>query len=109
MSNAYKDSFFRSLFGEKREFLRLYNAISGSNYDDNTEVTINTLEDTLFTNRKNDISGLIKNQLVVLTEHQSTINKNMPFRFLLPIVRLFENGISDKKLVYRQKIVRNCY
>jgi hypothetical protein len=93
---AYKDSFFRSLFSEKREFLRLYNAISGSTYDDDTEVTINTLTDTFFTNQKNDVSGLIKNTLVVLTEHQSTINENMPFRFLPPVVRLFENGIRTR-------------
>jgi hypothetical protein len=39
-----------------------------------------TLTDTFFTNQKNDVSGLIKNTLVVLTEHQSTINQNMPLR-----------------------------
>jgi hypothetical protein len=55
-----------------------------------------TLMDTFFTNKKNDVSALIKNTLVVLTEHQSTINKNMPFRFLVPVVRLFENGIRTR-------------
>ena len=30
----------------------------------------------------------------------------MPYRFLLPVARLFENSITDKALVYRQKLVK---
>jgi hypothetical protein len=30
----------------------------------------------------------------------------MPFRFLSPIARLFENSISDRNAVYRQSLVK---
>jgi hypothetical protein len=106
MSGMYKDSLFRSLFSSKEAFLSLYNAVSGSNYGPDTEVVINTLADTLFTSKKNDVSGIFDKKLVVVAEQQASINENMPFRFLSPIVRLFENGIADRNAVYRQSLVK---
>ncbi|MDR3056607.1 MAG: hypothetical protein LBU84_00520, partial [Prevotella sp.] len=76
--------------------LDLYNSIKGTHYDKNTELVINTLSETLFTHQKNDVSFIINRKLVVLTEHQSTINENMPYRFLLPVAHLLENTITDK-------------
>ncbi|MDR1148125.1 MAG: hypothetical protein LBK66_05785 [Spirochaetaceae bacterium] len=102
----YKDSLFRSLFSNKEAFLSLYNAVSGSNYSNDTEVVINTLSDTLFTSKKNDVSGIFDRKLVVAADQQASINENMPFRFLSPIARLFENSISDRNTVYRQSLVK---
>jgi hypothetical protein len=106
MNNTYKDSLFRSLFSDKRAFLSLYNALSGSNYGDDTEVVINTLSDTLFTSKKNDLSGLFDRKFVVFAEQQSSLNENMPFRFLFPVARLFENCISDRVAVYRRTLIK---
>jgi hypothetical protein len=106
MSGVYKDSLFRSLFNNKEAFLSLYNAVSGKNYDENTEVVINTLTETLFTMKKNDVSGIIAKKTVVIAEHQSSLNENMPFRFLSHIARLFENSITDKSAVYRRKQIK---
>jgi hypothetical protein len=106
MSGIYKDSLFRSLFNNRNTFLSLYNAVSGKNYDENTEVVINTLPETLFTMRKNDVSGIIAGKLVLAAEHQTSINENMPLRFLSHIARLFENSITDKSAVYREKLIR---
>jgi hypothetical protein len=106
MSNAYKDSLFRSLFNNKKSILSLYNAIYGTDYDENTEVTINTLAETLFTNQKNDVSAFIENNLVIIYEHQATPNANMPFRFLSIIARLLENSVSDKTTIYREKLIK---
>jgi hypothetical protein len=106
MSGMYKDSLFRSLFSRKEAFLSLYNAVSGSNYSNDTEVEINTLSDTLFTIKKNDVSGIFDRKLVVVAEQQASVNENMPFRFLSPIARLFENGITDRNAVYRQSLVK---
>ena len=104
---AYKDSLFRSLFGNEKSALELYNALHGTDYSErDTEITINTLGESLFTPQKNDLSFLINGKLVVLVEHQSSINENMPFRFLQPIVRIFENGIPDRKAVYRRALIR---
>ena len=38
----------------------------------------------------NDVSCLIDNKIIVLAEHQSTINDNMPVRFLEYAARLYE-------------------
>jgi hypothetical protein len=106
LSNTFKDTLFRSLFSDKKAFLSLYNAVSGANYGDDTEVLINTLSETLFSNRKNDVSALLDRDLIVLKELQSSINENMPFRFLSQIASLFENTVADKTAVYRQSLVK---
>jgi len=106
---AYKDSLFRSIFGNEKSALSLYNALHGTSYDAaDTEVEINTLSETLWTPRKNDLSFLVNRSLVVVAEHQSTINYNMPYRMLQYVCRLFENGIRDRKAVYKQAMVRHA-
>ena len=67
-------------------------------------VTINTLQDVLFLDRINDISFEIGGKLVVLIEHQSTINPNMALRLLLYIARVYEKIIGDKN-IYESKLV----
>jgi hypothetical protein len=74
----YKDSVFTKLFSDEQRLLELYNALTGSSYDSSAKIVINTLPDILFKDRKNDISFLLDDKLVVLLEHQSTINENMP-------------------------------
>jgi hypothetical protein len=106
MSGMFKDTLFRSLFSEEKAFLSLYNAVSGANYGVDTQVVINTLSETLFSNRKNDVSGIIDHRLIVLTEQQSSINENMPFRCLSHIASLFENTVTDKTAVYRRGLVK---
>jgi len=106
---AYKDSLFRSIFGNAKSALALYNAVHGTSLDArDTEVVMNTLNETLWTPRKNDLSFLINRGLVVVAEHQSTINENMPYRMLQYVCRLFENGLEDKKLVYKQALVKHA-
>ena len=104
---AYKDSLFRSLFGNEKAALELYNALHGTDYSErDAEITINTLGESLFSPQKNDLSFIINGKLVILVEHQSSINENMPFRFLQPIARIFENGIPDRKAVYRKALIK---
>jgi hypothetical protein len=67
-------------------------------------ITINTLEGVLFMERVNDISFAIANKLVVILEHQSTVNPNMPLRCLLYLARLYEKIINNKDM-YKSKLV----
>jgi len=87
------------------KLIELYNAIEGTNYPKNTHIQINTLEDALFMNRINDISFIIDGKFVILIEHQSTLNQNMPLRFLLYIARVYEK-IIDNKAIYKQGIIK---
>jgi len=104
---AYKDTMFRSLFNNEKSLLELYNALHGTSHSEgDTEIVINTLDETLVSQRKNDISFLLNGRLVVMLEHQSSVNENMPFRFLRTISRIFEDGILDKKAIYRTKLIK---
>jgi hypothetical protein len=104
---AYKDSLFRSLFGNERGALALYNALCETNYrEQDTDITINTLEGSMLSLKKNDLSFLVNGKLVVLIEHQSSINRNMPIRFLDPILRLFEGIIGDQRAIHRRALVK---
>ncbi len=57
--------------------MSLYNAVNGSNYTDENDITLNTIEDVVCMHMKNDVSFLI-NDKMNLYERQSSFNPNMP-------------------------------
>lgn len=77
----YKDTVFRMLFRDRRNLLELYNAVSGRSCTDPGLLEIVTLENAIYMGVKNDLAFLVDFHLY-LYEHQSTVNPNMPFRFL---------------------------
>ena len=81
VSREYKDKLLRAIFKDKRRALELCNAVTNSNYSKDTEVRICDLDSALF-RRYNDLAFAIDNQLLLMVEHQSTINPNLPLRFL---------------------------
>lgn len=81
----YKDSVFRMLFNNKKAALSLYNNLFQANCQDENLVELVTLEDVLFMPRKNDLAFTINGRFLILLEHQSTINENMPLRFAFSI------------------------
>ena len=93
-NRRYKDSVFVDLFGEdkdaKKNFLSLYNALHSTHLDSSTEITPLRLEHVMYMSFCNDVSCLIDNKIIVLAEHQSTVNANMPVRFLEYSARLYE-------------------
>ena len=95
----HKDSVFSFLFSDPAILRELYCAIEGVDLPQDTPIEINTLTDVLYMDRINDISFTIDNRLVVLIEHQSTINQNMPLRLLMYIARIYEK-IVDKNKIY---------
>ncbi len=111
-NRKYKDSVFTRYFSDKQKLRLLYNALENTNYGEETEVNIITLEDVLFMNQKNDICFTIDNKFILLIEHQSTINNNMPLRCLLYIAREYEKLI-DKNIIYRSTLQQiptpHCY
>jgi hypothetical protein len=100
----FKDSVFSWLFSDTEILRELYGALKGVKLPPGVPVVINTLEDVLFKARVNDISFMIGDKIVVLIEHQSTINENMPLRLLLYIVRVYEKIIGDKDIYHRKRI-----
>lgn len=94
VKRSYKDSLFRFMFSDKESAIELYNALEGTNYGMDTEVEFTTLEDVFYVGIQNDLSFKIGGKYVVLTEHQSTINYNMPLRHLEYISQTYKNMIK---------------
>ncbi|MBQ4524195.1 MAG: hypothetical protein IJA10_14800 [Lachnospiraceae bacterium] len=86
----YKDTLFRFIFSDKEKLLGLYNALNNSNYTDTEKLEINTLENAVYLNIKNDISFVFQFDLY-LFEHQSTFCPNMPLRDLQYVSVILEN------------------
>ena len=106
----YKDSVFVDLFAKdinaKENFVSLYNALHGTNLDfHTTNVEPVMIEQVLYKSFYNDIAMLIDNKIVILIEHQSTINENMPFRILEYIARIYEKVVETKNK-FGKKLVK---
>lgn len=104
-NRRYKDSVFRMYFNNREELARLYQALRPDVVVRPEDIIINTLEDVLLDQQKNDLSFLWNNQSIVLTEHQSTISPNIPVRMLIYGCRLLMGTLADKKALYRRKLV----
>ncbi|MDR0515631.1 MAG: Rpn family recombination-promoting nuclease/putative transposase [Fibromonadaceae bacterium] len=103
-NRTHKASAFSLLFSNKKNLVEVYNAINGTSYPENTEVEIITLSDALFLEQLNDIAFVIDGKLVVLIEHQSTINENMPLRMLMYMGREYERLTNSRDLYRENKI-----
>ena len=104
----HKDRLFNFIFGreENRSWtLSLYNAVNGSDHEDESLIEFNTLEDVMYLSMKNDTSFLIGNIMSVY-EHQSTFNPNMPLRLMEYVGRLYSGYISRNKFnKYGEKLI----
>lgn len=96
----YKDRLFRMVFQEKKELLSLYNAVNGTAYDNPEELIINTLDNAIYMNMKNDVSFIISSWLS-LYEHQSTYNPNIPLRDLGYVADLYSVLTNDRNMYGR--------
>ena len=104
-----KDSVFVDLFGRdvtaKENFISLYNALHGTNLrPENTELVPEMLESAMYMSYANDVAMQVNGQVVVLIEHQSTINRNMPLRLLDYVARIYEKIVPAKKKYYRSRV-----
>ncbi|MBQ4521905.1 MAG: hypothetical protein IJA10_03005 [Lachnospiraceae bacterium] len=93
----YKDTLFRFIFSDEKRLLGLYNALNNSNYKSTRGLTINTLENAVYLNMKNDISFVFHFNLY-LFEHQSTFCPNMPLRDLQYVSTIMENLVREQDL-----------
>jgi len=104
-NRKHKDSVFTLLFSEKSNLLELYSAISGKSYPKSTKIDIVTLSGVLYMDQLNDIAFVLEDRLIVLIEHQSSINNNMPLRMLMYLAAEYEM-IIDRKSLYKQGRVK---
>ena len=104
-NRRYKDSVFVDLFSEdvtaKDNFLSLYNALHGTDYHSTGILKKLRLKQVMYMTFTNDVSYLVDNKIIVLAEHQSTMNENMPLRCLEYVTRLYEQIQKPRVKYYR--------
>lgn len=101
--NNYRDSLFRKYFEHPDKLAALHELLTGiPTAEQNVE--IKTLKSVLFNRLKNDISFKVGDRFIVLFEHQSTINPNMPARMLLYSAMLYRKMLS-KESIYSKKLI----
>lgn len=96
-NRQYKDTVFRMLFSEKENLLSLYNAVTGSHYQNAETLKIVTLENAIYMGMKNDLAFMLETN-IYLYEHQSTLNPNIPLRDLIYIGIEYQQYVDDKSL-----------
>ena len=96
-NRKHKDSLFRKVFRKKKDLLALYNALNGTNYDNEDDLEINTLDNALYMSVKNDVSCII-GCTMSLYEHQSSYNPNMPLRGLIYFAQQYNIYTEKRKL-----------
>jgi len=105
VNRKYKASVFSSLFSDPDLLRELYSAIEGITIPPDIPVVINTLYGVIYPSYENDVSFLIDNRLVVLIEHQSTINRNIPLRLLEYVEHIYEKTVYPGKK-YQKNIIK---
>lgn len=90
----YKDRIFRMVFREKKALLALYNAMNETDYENEDDLKVTTLESALYLEMKNDVSFGLYDELL-LYEHQSTKNPNLPLRNLFYVSDVYSELTKD--------------
>ena len=90
----YKDRIFRMVFREKKALLALYNAMNETDYENEDDLKVTTLESALYLEMKNDVSFVLYDELL-LYEHQSTKNPNLPLRNLFYVSDVYSELTKD--------------
>ena len=103
-NREYQDSMFRALFSDEESAIELYNAIEGTNFGPETNIKFVTLENVLYVNLKNDLGFEIADRFVVLMEHQSTINYNMPARQLQYVAEVVKRALEKEDLFKKKRV-----
>lgn len=81
-NREYKASAFTTYFGMPENAAKLFQALAHSEQVAPEDITFTTLEGVLYMARKNDMAFTVKRKVLVIGEHQSTLNWNMPLRNL---------------------------
>ena len=103
----HQDTIFSSLYSDPECVLDLYFTLHPE--EKRRGITLNqvkliTLENVFLAQKHNDVAFQVGDRLIVLVEHQSTINENMPLRMLFYIAKEYEKIIvSFEKKLYREK------
>lgn len=98
-----KSSLFTTVFSDPENAAQLYSALDGVPAKPE-DIQYTTLEGVLFVARKNDMAFTVQNRVLVISEHQSTVNNNMPLRDVIYYGRTMERLIKAEA-IYQRKLI----
>ena len=104
-TGKYRDTFFRKLFRDEKRILELGNAVMGTDYPDDAKVKLCHIDPDSILARFNDIAAFIETQIIMLCEHESGLNLNMPLRILLYLSQTIYSLI-DKNQLHGKKLIQ---
>ncbi|MCL2112128.1 MAG: Rpn family recombination-promoting nuclease/putative transposase [Clostridiales bacterium] len=104
-NREFKDSLFKDYFADEERLIEAYNAIAGTDYPLTARVEFKELKKVLFQSASNDIAFLLEDRFIVLIEHQSTINENMPLR-MLQYYSEISKGLVAEDALYGKKAAK---
>ena len=93
-----KSSAFTTLFGQAENAAALYAALNAEESVLPEDIEFTTLQGVLFMVRKNDLAFVAKKRVLVISEHQSTVNANMPLRDIIYYGRTMEKLVAPRDL-----------
>ncbi len=93
----YKDNVFCMLYSDKQNLLSLYNAMNGTEYQDEEKLSVVTLDTAICVSMRNDAAFVIDSRLN-LYEQQSTMNCNMPLRNLYYVTEELKKLVPASRL-----------
>lgn len=106
-ATEYKNGFFRDMFGldenANERFLDVVNATFGAAFTlETAEISDVSLDNVFYTKLRNDVAKIVNGRLIVLIEHQSTINENLPLRMLEYVSEIYLNLLETRDRYKRQ-------
>ena len=104
-AREYKDGMFRALFNSEKKALKLYCDITGKTFPAETVVEMKSLNNILLSKLRNDIAFIVDDVMVIIIDHQSTPNNNMPLRFLQYVQLFYEIFTNLRDALYYDKII----
>ena len=102
-----RDTLFCRYMGTREHLLTFFNAVKETSLTDSSKININTLSGSFYSSIKNDISFMLDTLIMMLIEHQTTINPNMPIRMLEYIAELLCRYMEpEKRKIYSKELIK---
>ena len=99
-----KSSAFTALFGDPKNAAALYQALEPGEEVRPEDIDYTTLSGVIFMARKNDMAFTVRKKILVISEHQSTLNENMPLRDAIYVGRTLEKLVESRALYKNKRI-----
>ena len=105
-NREWKSSAFTTYVGTPERAAELFRALNHESEEIRPEdIEFKTLEGVLFMTRKNDMAFTVGGKVLVISEHQSTVNLNMPLRNIIYYGRTIEKLIPPLDIYRRKRIM----